>query len=86
MLSVLAAAACGVDLREHSRFELASGGFFDLRELTREVQAGEFRRREVAKPSDDEIAVGREALRELGPRVFADTDAGSWVLGPGVKR
>ena len=48
VLSILAAAACGVDLREHSRFELRPGEFVDLRELQADVRAGRFTPREAA--------------------------------------
>ena len=84
--SVLAAAACGVDLREHSRFELRPGEFYDLAELVRDVDSGRFQAAEPQWYSEEEILRGRAALRELGPRIFAETEAGSWVLGPGVKR
>lgn len=86
VLSILAAAACGVDLREHSRFELPPGGFVDLQQLAREVQAGRFEKVDLPALSEEEIAQGREALRQLGPRVFSESSAGSWVLGPGVSR
>lgn len=37
-------------------------------------------------PTDADIARGREYLREMGPRMFGETEAGSWVLGEGVRR
>jgi broad specificity phosphatase PhoE len=87
VLSILAAAACGVDLREHSRFELRPGEFFDLHALRRDVEAGRFEERAAAaEPSEQEVAAGRAVLRELGPRIFSETEAGAWVLGPGVRR
>ena len=86
VLSVFTAAACGVDLREHSLFELRPGEFYDLNEVVREYKAGRFQRMERNEPSDEQIAQGRAALRELGPKVFSDTEAGSWVLAPGMRR
>ena len=125
VLSVFAAAACSIDLREHSRFELRPGDFYDLRDLVREVRsrpdlpriasrrpisdlppsrvrcgelraprisarsqvrAGRFEAAEPSVPSESEVALGRAALREMGPPIFAETEAGSWVLGPGVRR
>ena len=41
---------------------------------------------ERVPPSAEEVAAGREALREMGPMLFGETEAGSWVLGPGVRR
>ena len=86
VLSIFAAAARAVDLREHSRFELPPGAFYDLQELVRDWRAGRFKSQELARPTDEEIEKGRAALRAFGPVIFADTEAGSWVLGPGVKR
>jgi len=86
VLSIFAAAACAVDLREHSRFELPPGDFFDLNELILEVKEGKFTSKAVGAPTDEQIENGREALREFGPRIFSETEAGSWVLGPGVRR
>ena len=37
-------------------------------------------------PTDADIARGREVLREMGPKMFGETEAGSWVLGEGVRR
>lgn len=75
-----------MDLREHARFELRPGDFFDLDQLVRNYRAGNFREAEQVVPSEDDLAKGQEALREIGPKIFADTAAGSWVLGPGVQR
>ncbi len=86
VLSVFAAAACGVDLRQHEDFLLRPGEFYDLRELVPAVKEGRFEPMALRAPTDEEITRGREALRQLGPKVFADTDAGSWVLGEGVLR
>ena len=86
VLSVFAAAACGVDLREHGRFELRPGEFYDLRELTRDVRAGRFEPMQQRVLTEREVAQGREAIREIGPKIFSETEAGSWVLGPGVLR
>ena len=86
VLSVLAAAACAVDLKEHARFTLPPGGFFDLRELVAEVRAGRYRAADVPPPSDAEVAAARMTLREMGPRLFSETAAGAWVLGPNVRR
>ena len=77
VLSVFAAAACGADLREHARFQLQPGEFFDLAELQRQVRAGEFEERKVSPPSDEEVRQGRAQLREMGSRMFSDTAAGS---------
>ena len=78
--------ACGVDLRQHEDFLLRPGEFYDLRELVPAVKEGRFEPMAMRAPTDEEITRGREALRQLGPKVFADTDAGSWVLGEGVLR
>lgn len=86
VLSVFAAAACGVDLREHSRFELRPGDFFDLDEVVRESKAGRFRAMQQSWPSAEDEAKAREILREMGPRIFSETEAGSWVLGPSMRR
>ena len=86
VLSVLAAAAAGADLREHARFELRPGEFWDLDELVRKYKSGEFTEREQMALSEEELARGRDALRDIGPKLFSDTEAGSWVLGPGVRR
>ena len=87
VLSILAAAACGADLREHARFELPPGEYHDLRELVSSYRAGLFRGPpERAPPSADELEEGRAALREIGPNLFSETEAGSWVLGEGVRR
>ena len=86
VLSVFAAAACGVDLRQHENFLLRPGEFYDLRELVPAVKEGRFEPMALRAPTDEEITRGREALRQLGPKVFADTEAGSWVLGEGVLR
>ena len=64
VLSVFAAAACGVDLREHSRFTLPPGQFWDLRELVRDWKAGTFEPREVGFPTDEEV---RARLSIPGP-------------------
>lgn len=81
VLSVFAAASCGADLREHARFELPPGDFFDLPQLTREYQEGTFRPRPIAPASAEGIAAGRAALQEFGQALFSETAAGSWVLG-----
>jgi hypothetical protein len=77
---------CAADLRDHDQFELRPGEFYDLRSLVRRFQSGQFQRMELGTPSASEIAQGQEALRELGPRIFSETEAGSWVLGPSVRR
>lgn len=86
VLSIFAAAACAVDLRDHSLFELEPGHFFDLNVLIRNVRAGKFVAAEPRWPTEEEVQRGRAALREIGPRVFADSEAGSWVLSPDAKR
>ena len=86
VLSIFAAAACAVDLREHGRFELRPGAFYDLRELVQSWREGRFVAMEPETPSEEDVARGRAALRDLGPRVFSETEAGSWVLGEGVRR
>lgn len=88
VLSIFAAAACGVDLRTHHAYTLRPGEFFDLRELVADVRAGRYEPRvgDQAPTTAAEIEEGRRRIRELGPKMFADTDAGSWVLGPGVRR
>lgn len=82
VLSILAAAACGVDLREHGRFALAPGDFWDLRELVREYRAGSFAGPEPTAvpawlPSEAEAKAGREVLADIGSKLFSDTAAGS---------
>jgi len=77
VLSVFAAAACGVDLREHGRFELRPGEFFDLRELVSDWKAGSFVPVEQKPLTKDEVRAGREVLEELGPKIFGETGAGS---------
>ena len=77
VLSVFAAAACGVDLREHARFELRPGEFYDLRELQKQWKAGTFEPMALALPTDDEVKAGRSVLNEMGPKIFAETGAGS---------
>lgn len=77
VLSVFAAAACEADLREHHRFELPPGGFFDLRELVRLWKDGSFVEAEVPLPSDAEARRGRVELADMGPRLFSDTAAGA---------
>lgn len=86
VLSVFAAAACSVDLREHGQFELPAGEYYDLRELVSECAAGSFRGREIPQLSAREVSDGRDVLRDIGPNLFSETAAGSWVLGPGVRR
>ena len=86
VLSVFAAVAAGVDLRDHSRFELRPGTFYDLRALVRDVRAGTFEPLPLAERTEGEIARGRAAIRDIGPKLFSETEAGSWVLGPGVSR
>ena len=86
VLSVMAAAACSVDLREHARFSLPPGQFWDLRELVALWKAGDFVEMEAAVQTDEDTALGRQALRDIGPNLFSETEAGSWVLGPGVRR
>lgn len=85
VLSAFAAAACGVDLGEHGRFELRPGEFHDLRELQAAVRMGTYIEPKLDKPSAEAVAAGRAALQEMGSRMFADTAAGAWVLGD-VKR
>ena len=63
-----------------------TGDFYDLAELVKDVDSGRFQAAEPWGPSEAQIAIGRAALREMGPAIFGETDAGSWVLGPGVKR
>ena len=78
VLSVFAAAACGVDLREHSRFELPPGDYWDLRELVRDWKAGTFEPKVVSLPSEMEARQGRAALNDMGAsRLFAESAAGS---------
>lgn len=86
VLSVFASAACGCDLREHAKFELPPGSFYDLSQVVRDYQAGSFTPIEPTVPSPEEILAGRERLRREGPSIFATSEAGSWVLGPGVRR
>lgn len=86
VLSVFAAAACKCELTEHAQFTLRPGEFFDVRELVQEFAAGTFRPVALETPSAADIARGREVLREMGPRIFGETEAGSWVLGEGVRR
>lgn len=77
VLSVFAAAACGTDLRDHGRFTLPPGGWYDLRQLVADYKAGRFEEAPLPAPSAEEVTRGREALREMGPRIFSDTAAGS---------
>jgi broad specificity phosphatase PhoE len=86
VLSVLAAATCGVELQQHARFTLPPGGFYDLAELVRATDENRFEGLVLPLPSEESITAGRAAIREMGPRIFSDTSAGSWVLGPGVLR
>jgi broad specificity phosphatase PhoE len=86
VLSVLAAATCGVELQQHARFTLPPGGFYYLDELVRATDENRFEGLVFPLPSEESIAAGRAAIREMGPRIFSDTSAGSWVLGPGVLR
>jgi len=82
VLSVFAAAACGMDLSEHWRFELPPGGFFYLPELVRDVNAGNFQCSVLQPPTNESIAAGRAALREIGSSaLFTTTHAGYWVMG-----
>ena len=69
-----------------AQFTLRPGEFYDLRELGREFKAGTFKPMTLDTPTDGDIARGREVLRELGPKMFGETEAGSWVLGEGVNR
>ena len=85
-LSVLAAASCGIDLSLHAQFTLPPGAFYDLRELTSEFNAGTFKPAEDVPLSEESVNAARAALRDLGPRLFGETAAGSWVLGPNVRR
>ena len=81
---MFAAAACGDELTEHTRYELPPGDFWDLRELQREVRQGTFRPIVWDAPSDEEAGRGRAALRDMGAgRLFTETAAGSWVIGCG---
>ena len=78
VLSVFAAKACRVDLRQHSRFILRPGEFFDLRELQRQVKEGQYVPPEATVLSAEEVRKGREALDDIGAeRLFAETAAGS---------
>ena len=77
VLSIFAAAACGADLRDHSRFSLGPGEFWDLRELVQDCKAGRFQERAVSWPSEDAVKRARAALKDYGPRLFSDTEAGS---------
>ena len=86
VLSILAAAACNVDLREHARFWLPPGAFWDLREVQRDWRSGTFQEMALDEPSAEDVRRGQQALRDIGPRLFSETEAGSWVLGPGVRR
>ena len=86
VLSILAAAACNVDLREHARFWLPPGAFWDLREVQRDWRSGTFQEMALDEPSAEDVRRGQQALRDIGPRLFSETVAGSWVLGPGVRR
>jgi len=86
VLSIFAAAACGVDLREHAAFELRPGEFWDLDEVVHDYKAGRFMGMIQRSAPTEEVEEGRAALRDLGPRIFADSAAGSWVLGPGIRR
>jgi broad specificity phosphatase PhoE len=86
VLSVLACAACGVDLREHDAFMLRPGAFYDLQSVVADYRAGRFRPMEPLVPTAEDISLGRERLRSMGPNTFATSEAGSWVLGPGVRR
>ena len=45
------------------------------------VREGRFVATETSEPSAEEVERGRDALRELGPKIFGETEAGSWVLG-----
>ena len=60
--------------------------FYDLREVVRDVREGTFTAMEISARSETDIARGRAAIREMGSRIFSETEAGSWVLGPGVRR
>lgn len=83
VLSVFAAAACQVDPRLHSRFELEPGGFFDLRQLQRDYRAGTFTPSTMPSLTEEEVEQGRRVIRELGPRVFSETGAGADLAGSG---
>jgi len=81
VLSVLAAAACGVDLREHPRFELPPGAYYDLRELCKEWREGRFEEKPAfVGGTDEEVAKGRAALQQEGSALFSETAAGSDLL------
>ena len=77
VLSVFAAAACGADLREHYRFELPPGGFYDLREVVSQWKAGTFEEAKVALPTDAEARRGRDVLDENVEKLFGETSAGA---------
>ena len=79
VLSVFAAAACGVDLRNHARFELRPGEFFDLPDLQRQVKAGEYVPPEMIELSAEQVKRGRDYLDdEIGAaRLFSESAAGS---------
>ena len=80
VLSVFAAAACGADLREHSKFELPPGSWYDLRELVRSYKEGTFTPAERIPswlPSDQEAKRGRDVINDMGEGVFSESAAGS---------
>ena len=80
VLSMFAAAACGWDLREHGRFTLRPGEFFVLKELQEQVRNGSFVPMALNEPTARDIAEGRRALIEIGPKIFGETGAGSEIL------
>ena len=81
VLSVFTAATCGVDLREHHRFEQPPGAYADLREVCREWKEGRFEERPAfLGGTDEEVAQGRDALREIGGTLFSETEAGADLL------
>ena len=80
VLSIFAAAACGWDLREHGRFTLRPGEFFVLKELQEQVRNGSFVPMALNEPTARDIAEGRQALIDIGPKIFGETGAGSEIL------
>ena len=69
VLSVFAAAACGVDLREHALQFVRPGEFYDLRELQKQWKAGTFGRcwrcLPMMRSRRDEVCSTRWAQRSL---------------------
>ena len=68
------------DLREHGRFTLRPGAFFVLKELQEQVRNGSFVPMALNEPTARDIAEGRQALIDIGPKIFGETGAGSEIL------